>query len=101
MKVPSHLYINQYLEHRKNILHKWKKMIISAAIHFKKLNLTLEELFSRKFYSIKPYENIGSYELFQAIKNGDHKAVFNLIEENKFLVHDYDYVRSIILKFIF
>jgi len=67
-------------------------VIISAAIQFKKLNLTLNEFFSFNFSCIKPYENRGSYELIQAVKHGDLKSVTQLIEENKFLVYDYDYV---------
>lgn len=71
-------------------IEKWRKCIITAAIHFKKLNCSLEDFFSLKKISNQPYSNESSWMFIQAIKNGEIKNVIKLIEENKFLVHDFD-----------
>lgn len=71
---------------------RWKIIIITAAAEFKKLNLTLNEFYHCKFQAFKPYEKVGSYELIQAVKNGDIKNAIMMINHNKFLVHDFDHV---------
>jgi ankyrin repeat protein len=65
--------------------------LISAAIHFKKLNISLKDFFNKKYKSLKPYENVGSETLIQAIKDNDIETVERIIKENRLLVHDFDF----------
>lgn len=43
---------------------------------------------------MKPFENDGSYQLILAVKDGDLKTISQLINENKFLVHDFDHFKQ-------
>lgn len=70
---------------------KWIRCVISAAIHFKRLNCSIHEFFSENFKISKPYSKLGSWNFFQAVKNNDEELIFTLLYENKFLVHDFDY----------
>ena len=65
--------------------------MISAAIHFKKLNISLKDFFNKKYKSLKPSENVGSETLIQAIKDNDIETVERIIKENRLLVHDFDF----------
>lgn len=70
---------------------KWVRCVISAAIHFKRLNCTINEFYSKAFKISKPYSKEGSWNFFQAVKNNSEDVVFKMLLENKFLVHDFDY----------
>ena len=76
---------------KKMLLEKWKRSIISAAIHFKRLCLSLEEFRELHGTNVIPYEHEKSFLLFQAIKDGDMKGFTKLFKENKFLIHDFDH----------
>ena len=54
--------------------------------------MTAKEFFEGKFQTINPYDNKGSYELIQAVKHGETKDVLAILDENKYLVHDFDHV---------
>ena len=54
--------------------------------------MTAKEFFEGKYQTIKPYDNIGSYELIQSVKYGEINDVTDILNDNKFLVHDFDYV---------
>ena len=70
---------------------KWKKCMVTAAIHFKRLGCSINEFYSNEFIIDKPYSKEGSWLFFQAVKNGEVDNVRRMLSENKFLVHDYDY----------
>jgi hypothetical protein len=70
----------------------WKRVIISAAIHFKKLNISIEEFYKKKYQVLKPYETEGSKIFIQAVKDGDFQKAKSSILENKFIVNDFDHV---------
>lgn len=76
---------------------KFKRLLLSAAIHFKKLNMTIKEFYTKNYVSIKPYEKSGSVLLIQAVKEGSINTVLVLLKENKLLVHDFDYVYFILI----
>lgn len=76
---------------KKILLEKWKRSIISAAIHFKRLCLSLEDFRELHGTNVIPYEHEKSFLLFQAIKDGDMRGFTKLFKENKFLIHDFDH----------
>lgn len=89
---------NQEITRKKDNAIRWRRCIITAAIHFKRLNLTIHEYYEGKHEPIKPLGNDGSREFIQAVKDGDYETVSKQLKENKFYVHDYDYV-SFYLKY--
>ncbi len=66
-------------------------MIIFAALHFTKLNITLNE-----FYSIYPPKTpmINEYSslFFKAVNDGNLDIVTRLYKSNKFFIHEFDHV---------
>lgn len=76
------------------IRRRWKRMIMFSAMHFKKLNISLQEFYDKKYLNLKPYEKDGSKELIQAVKEGNSQYVRAMLQESKFLVHAFDYVRN-------
>ena len=85
-------FINKCIERSKDVLVKWKRAVITAAIHMKRLNMTAGEFFEGKYKTIKPYDNVGSYEFIQSVKYGETEEVMDILKENKFLVHNFDHV---------
>lgn len=83
------------IEKHKEIVSKWKRNIITAAIHFKSMGLTIKEFYSMKHKVEVPFKNDYSYELIQAVKDGDLNIVKELLRVNKYLVYDYDHVSII------
>ena len=77
---------------RKKLLLKFKRTLIRAAIHFKRLGVTLEEFLSMDLHHVKPFEHKDSVNLIFAIKNKDKDTVCRLVKENRFLVFDFDNV---------
>lgn len=49
---------------------------------------------SEKIFSHSSFEKKGSFALFKAVKNEDMRIVKQLLEKNKYLVYDYDYVKK-------
>jgi hypothetical protein len=72
----------------------WKRVIISAAIHFKKLKISIEEFYKKKYQVLKAYETEGSKIFIQAVKDGDFQKAKRSIMENKFIVNDFDHVSN-------
>jgi hypothetical protein len=68
--------------------------MILAAIHFKRLNMTLSEFFRVNLTALNPFENEGSRDLIIAIKDGNNDMVSYLLRQNKFLVHNFDFVNK-------
>lgn len=48
----------------------------------------------KKIFSTKPFQKPGSYELISAAKFGKFYEVRSLLQKNRYLVYDYDYVRK-------
>ena len=82
---------------RKKLLLKFKRVLIRAAIHFKRLDVTLEEFLSMDLHHVKPFEHKDSVNLIFAIKNKDKDSVYRLVKENRFLVFDFDNVSKCII----
>lgn len=86
------IQIDEYTKRKRKILEKWKRSIISAAIHFKRLGLSLEDF--REIHGtsmVGPYEHEKSLLFFQAIKDGNFQMFKELIKKNKYLLHDFDH----------
>lgn len=86
------IQMDEYNKRKRKILEKWKRSIISAAIHFKRLGLSLEDF--REIHGttmVGPYEHEKSLLFFQAIKDGNFKLFKDLIKKNKYLLHDFDH----------
>ena len=82
---------------RKKLLLKFKRILIRAAIHFKRLGVSLEEFLAMDLNRVKPFEYKDSVDLIFAIKNKDKDSVCRLIKENKFIVFDFDNVSKCII----
>lgn len=54
--------------------------------------MTAREFFEGKYQTIKPYDNVGSYEFIQSVKYGETQEVMDILKDNKFLVHNFDHV---------
>lgn len=79
---------------------KWKKSIISAAIHLKRLKLTMKKFLDLGLNKIKPYEHKGSEKLFKNIKEGNERVVIQLLESNPYLIYDFDHFHQTALHWI-
>ena len=82
---------------RKKLLLKFKRILIRAAIHFKRLGVSLEEFLAMDLNHVKPFEYKDSVDLIFAIKNKDKDNVCRLIKENRFIVFDFDNVSKCII----
>ena len=84
-------------ERKQKILLRFKQVLIRAAIHFKRLNLNLDDFLTKNAKTIQPFEEASSYNLICAIKDKDPEAVLRMIKANKFVVFDFDHVSYIII----
>ena len=84
-------------ERKQKILLRFKQVLIRAAIHFKRLNIELDDFLSKNSKTIKPFEEESSYNLICAIKDKDPDAVIRMVKENNFVVFDFDHVKIFIL----
>ena len=84
-------------ERKQKILLRFKQVLIRAAIHFKRLNIELDDFLSKNSKTIKPFEEESSYNLICAIKDKDPDAVIRMVKENNFVVLDFDNVKIFIL----
>lgn len=82
-------------ERKQKILLRFKQVLIRAAIHFKRLNLNLDDFLTKNAKTIQPFEEASSYNLICAIKDKDPEAVLRMIKANKFVVFDFDHVSYI------
>lgn len=78
------------LNWKKDILQKFKTIMIRSAIHFKRLNISIKDFYSHADDSIPPLKDKGRHELITAIKLKNIKEIYKLIDENTFLIHDFD-----------
>lgn len=82
---------------RTTTLMKWKRSLISAAIHFKRLGVGLNDFFEMKNVCYQAYSHTNSKLLFKAVKDGNYTMMTSLINENKYLLHDFDYFNQTVL----
>jgi hypothetical protein len=80
------------IEKRKKLLLKFKRVLIRAAIHFKRLGVSLEEFMNMEFEHIKPFEHKDSFDLIFAIKEKRIDVISKMVKDNRFLVLDFDNV---------
>ena len=80
------------IEKRKKLLFKFKRVLIRAAIHFKRLGVSLEEFMNMEFDHIKPFEHKDSFDLIFAIKEKRIDVISKMLKDNRFLVLDFDNV---------
>ncbi|KAL4442916.1 hypothetical protein ABPG74_010805 [Tetrahymena malaccensis] len=63
-----------------------------AFYHLKSIKVQIEDLSKTQIFSSKPFQKKFSYELIQAAKLGDIMKVIECLNENRFLVFDFDYI---------
>ncbi|EAS01945.2 ankyrin domain protein (macronuclear) [Tetrahymena thermophila SB210] len=63
-----------------------------AIYHLKSINVKIEDFSQAQIFSSKPFQKKFSYELIQAAKLGDIMKVIECLNENRFLVFDFDYI---------
>lgn len=88
------------LKLRKESIQKWKRIVIHAAIEVKELNIKIEDLKKLQKRSSKPYEHSKSYELFQAVKDGNKEHFVQLVNANYFLVFNFDHAFQTVLHWL-
>jgi ribosomal protein L10 len=71
--------------------------MIRAAIHFQKLDITIEEFYDRRknINEISKYEYNKNTLLIRAIKAKDLERITKMVKENSFIVLDCDMVSKI------
>ena len=77
-------------EKRQKILSKYKTVLIKAAIHFKKLKISINDFYKMEIKSIKPFSNEGTFRLICAIKDKDINIINYILDHESFLVYDFD-----------
>jgi hypothetical protein len=83
-------------ERKQKLYFKFKRTLIRAAIHFKRLDIKLIDFLNIKNpLHIQPYEHKESYELICAIKDKDIETICGMVRDNYFLVFDFDNVSNI------
>lgn len=79
-------------ERKQKVLLRFKQVLIRAAIHFKRLNINLDDFLARNSKTIQPFEEEASFNLICAIKDKDINAVKRMLNHNKLVVFDFDHV---------
>jgi hypothetical protein len=88
-------------ERKQKLYFKFKRTLIRAAIHFKRLDIKLIDFLNIKNpLHIQPYEHKESYELICAIKDKDIETICGMVRDNYFLVFDFDNVSNIYIYII-
>ena len=77
-------------ERKQKILSKFKLVLIKAAIHFKRLNISIHDFYKTEIKSIKSFSNEGTFRLICAIKDKDINVINYILDQDSFLVHDFD-----------
>ena len=82
------------IEHKKKLYQRYRQVMIRAAIHFQKLDITIEEFYDRKknINEISQYEYTKNTLLIRAIKAKDLERITKMVKENSFIVLDCDMV---------
>lgn len=75
-------------ENRRRILNLLKKRLFEL----KNLNISLEELLYEKPFPKEPFERENSKKFLSAVKNNELKIVKKMLIEDRFLVHNFDFV---------
>lgn len=68
------------------------KKLIRSLRELKSLKLTVGEIFKEEIFSTKPYRREKSAEFFKLIKEGELRGICELLDRDKYLVHDTDLV---------
>lgn len=71
---------------------KLKQELKRTLRYIGRLGLTIAEGFSQEVFSVRPFQKAKSYQFIQAAKYGDMYQLKDLLQENKYLVYDFDYV---------
>ena len=83
-------------EKKQKLYFTFKRTLIRAAIHFKRLDINLIDFLNMKNpLHIQPYEHKESYELICAIKDKNIDIICRMVRDNYFLVFDFDNVSDI------
>ncbi len=77
-------------ERKQKILSKFKIVLIKAAIHFKRLHISINDFYKMEIKSIKPFSNEGTFRLICAIKDKDVNVINYILDHDSFLVYDFD-----------
>lgn len=77
---------------QRQLLQKFKLVIIRAAIHFQKLNISIEDFYNKQYSNIKPLEEKENDMLIHAIKIKNVDKAIQMIKKNKYLVLYFDHV---------
>ena len=77
-------------ERKQKILSKYKVVLIKAAIHFKRLHISINDFYKMEIKSIKPFSNEGTFRLICAIKDKDVNVINYILDHDSFLVYDFD-----------
>jgi cytohesin len=77
-------------ERKQKILSKFKLVLIKAAIHFKRLNISIHDFYKTEIKSIKSFSNEGTFRLICAIKDKDINVINYILDQDSFLVYDFD-----------
>ncbi|CAD8190956.1 unnamed protein product [Paramecium octaurelia] len=75
--------------------HKYKAIrasLIQYLRHLEKLKLTTAEFLSHKVFPNKPFEHPSSKHFFQLCKQGQDKEIIKCLDDNKYLVYEYDHL---------
>lgn len=77
-----------------------RRCILTAALNFKRLNISIKEFFYEKHIFSTPYELKEFKYLVDAIKENDSYHMIKLLKKNKLIVHNFDYVNKFNVKLI-
>ena len=83
---------NNDANNKKEYFDKAKRTIIKSANQFKRMNITLDEYYSKYKPISKPFSNENTHHLLSAIKNKNIKDCKRLLINHRCIVLDYDYV---------
>ncbi|CAK84764.1 unnamed protein product (macronuclear) [Paramecium tetraurelia] len=75
--------------------HKYKAIrasLIQYLRHLEKLKLTTKEFLSHQVFPSKPFEHSASKHFFQLCKQGQNQEIIKLLDDNKYLVYEYDHL---------
>ena len=74
---------------------KFRQATIEMKNKFYSLGLTLNEIVYRKPFPKKPFDRESSYEFLYAVKQGKLRKVQEYLQNDKYLVYQYDNVNAI------
>ena len=77
---------------KKHVLEKFKRIILIAANHFKKLNMTLAEFYNIEDFSKYAYKGEKSELFIQAVRMNEMNKITKLVANNKFIIFEFDHV---------